>query len=271
MSGHSAPTTTRRLRRLLPVTMVVAAAATFSLVATSPAEAAPAPDTCVSGYVWREAYTGDRVCVTPQTRTQTWYDNSQAQARRNPYGAWGPNTCISGYVWRVAIPSDLVCVLPATRTQAAADNSQAPYRRLGNGIVLHTNITFGNGVPVGGWANLTVYGDGSYNFSGHFHDSGFPSYNTGIVWVLRASNGTVFTFSNTGHVNGTVSPGSRDHNWNVSGVNPALARTWESLNRGYSSQWRARASFDVVGMFNDIKAVIGYVAEVVAVVGPIVA
>jgi hypothetical protein len=262
--------THRWTRRLLPVATVLAAAATALVVAPSPAQAAPASDTCVSGYVWREATAGDRVCVTPQTRSQTWYDNGQAAYRRNPAGAWGPNTCISGYVWRVTVPSDLVCVTPAVRTQAANDNAQAYYRRMNNGIVLHANITFSGGVPVGGWANLTLYGDGSYNFSGHLHDSGFPSYNTGVVWAVRASNGTVFTFSNTGHVAGTISSGSRDHNWNISGVNPAIASTWESLNRGYNSQLRARASFDVVGLFNDIKAVIGYVAEVVRVVGPIV-
>jgi len=257
-------------RRLLPAAMI-ATAATFAVVAPAPAQAAPASDTCVSGYVWRDAVAGDRVCVTPQTRSQAWYDNSQAPYRRNPNGAYGPYTCVSGYVWRVVVPSDLVCVTPAVRSQVAYDNSQAHYRRLNTGIVLHTSITFGGGVPVGGWANLTVYGDGSYNFSGHFHDSGFPSYNTGIVWAIRASNGSVFTFSNTGHVAGTISPGSRDHDWNISGVNPALARTWESINRGASHQWRARASLDVVGMFNDIKTYLGYIKEVVAIVGPLVA
>jgi hypothetical protein len=260
-----------RSRRLLPVATVIAAAATFGLVAPSPAQAAPSADTCVSGYVWREAVAGDRVCVTPQTRSQASDDNSQARLRRDPGGAYGPYTCVSGYVWRVVVSSDLVCVLPSTRTQAAYDNSQAQYRRMGSGIVRHVRITFSDGVPVGGWANLTVFGDGSYNFSGHFHNSGFPPYNTGVVWALRASNGTVFTFSNTGSVGGTFFGGSRDHDWNISGVNPALAGAWESLNRGNSSQVRARASVDLAGIFGDIKAVIGYVSQVVAVVGPLVA
>ena len=39
-------------------------------------------DTCRSGYVWREAVRGDRVCVTPRTRSQAAYGNSQASARR---------------------------------------------------------------------------------------------------------------------------------------------------------------------------------------------
>ncbi|MBD1841189.1 hypothetical protein H6F78_19565 [Coleofasciculus sp. FACHB-64] len=84
---------------------------------------------CIYGYVWREAIPGDRVCVTPETRSQTAYDNSQAAARRNPNGgAYGSDTCIYGYVWREAFPSDHVCVTPETRSQAAYDNTQAAAR-----------------------------------------------------------------------------------------------------------------------------------------------
>jgi hypothetical protein len=42
------------------------------------------PDTCKQGYVWREATTSDRVCVTPQVRSQAAEDNKQAGARRIP-------------------------------------------------------------------------------------------------------------------------------------------------------------------------------------------
>jgi|SRR5688572_1777809 len=89
------------------------------------------PDTCISGYVWREAIPGDNVCVTPATRSQTAYDNSQAAARRDPTGVYGSNTCISGFVWREAYDGDVTCVTPATRAQARYDNSQAAYRRAG--------------------------------------------------------------------------------------------------------------------------------------------
>jgi hypothetical protein len=66
-------------------------------------------DACASGYVWREAFPGDVVCVTPETRAQAARDNSEAAARREPGGgAYGPNTCRSGYVWREAGPEDLV-------------------------------------------------------------------------------------------------------------------------------------------------------------------
>jgi hypothetical protein len=90
-------------------------------------------DTCVSGYVWREAYPGDRVCVPPDTRTQAAQDNSQANDRRDPGGAYGPNTCRAGYVWREARADDLVCVTPDVREQTKRDNAEAPARRVGAG------------------------------------------------------------------------------------------------------------------------------------------
>lgn len=89
---------------------------------------------CLPGYVWREAFAGDYVCVSGETRTQAAHDNSQANARRDPKCAaggctYGVNQCLPGYVWRDAYPGDYVCVTGETRTQAAYDNSQASIRR----------------------------------------------------------------------------------------------------------------------------------------------
>ena len=87
------------------------------------------PDTCDRGYVWREAFPGDHVCVTPRMRDQAVADNAQAAARREPGGgAYGPDTCRQGYVWREARPGDHVCVIPETRAQTASDNRQAGNR-----------------------------------------------------------------------------------------------------------------------------------------------
>src|SRR5947199_3148339 len=61
------------------------------------------PDTCLEGWVWREAVTNDHVCVTPAIRTAAATDNSLAASRRNPNGGpFGPDTCLQGYVWREA-------------------------------------------------------------------------------------------------------------------------------------------------------------------------
>lgn len=101
---------------------------------TSFAPAPYGPDTCVNGYVWREAFSNDHVCVAPSTRSQAAYDNSQAASRVNPNGPYGPNTCINGYVWREANSTDFVCVSPSNRSLAAYDNSQALYRKLDLGF-----------------------------------------------------------------------------------------------------------------------------------------
>jgi hypothetical protein len=86
---------------------------------------------CLMGYVWRQAYSGDYVCVTPGQRTQAAADNAAASSRiQSGGGAYGQYTCQQGYVWRQVVPDDYVCVTPAERAQAAADNAQASNRAL---------------------------------------------------------------------------------------------------------------------------------------------
>ena len=87
------------------------------------------PDTCISGFVWREAYAGDHVCVDPAVRLQVSRDNQLAAGRRQSGGGpYGPDTCRKGFVWRQARPDDHVCVPPQSRDQAAADNGAAGTR-----------------------------------------------------------------------------------------------------------------------------------------------
>ena len=89
------------------------------------ARAAAVADACSSGLVWREAFSGDHVCVAPAFRDQVRSDNAHAAERVNPRGAYGPNTCVNGYVWREARASDYVCVVPGIRTQVKQQNAAA--------------------------------------------------------------------------------------------------------------------------------------------------
>jgi hypothetical protein len=95
---------------------------------------------CAQGYVWREASSIDRVCVTPATRTQTAKDNSEAASRH----VANSTTCLQGYVWREAYPGDVVCVPPATRAQAKADNDAA-YAHVNESLVSYGPNTCQNG------------------------------------------------------------------------------------------------------------------------------
>ena len=92
--------------------------------------------TCKSGFVWREAYRGDFVCVEPSQRDQAAADNAAATSRVNPGGAYGPNTCISGFVWREAGAGDVVCVEPWVRSRVAEDNRMAASRVQGGSTII---------------------------------------------------------------------------------------------------------------------------------------
>lgn len=85
-------------------------------------------DTCLPGYVWREAFDGDRICVDGASRNQAALDNAAANNRWIS-GPFGPKTCVPGFVWREASPTDQVCVTGAVRTQARNENSIGASRR----------------------------------------------------------------------------------------------------------------------------------------------
>jgi hypothetical protein len=66
------------------------------------------PDTCIYGYVWREARPSDHVCVIPGTRTQAARDNAAAPGR---YAIASPPPHVSGSynpAWQ-ARPGDTRC------------------------------------------------------------------------------------------------------------------------------------------------------------------
>lgn len=134
------------------------------------------------------------------------------------------------------------------------------------------SITFNNGVPVGGFASLTLHSDGTCQFNGHFHVSGAPSYNVELVWVIADSGGNAYTFTASGKVHGTFESGSRDFNWNQSQVNGAVAANWPKLVQGWRYQWNAHVNWDVTAAVNSavdaLRAagqIIGAVISVVAI------
>jgi hypothetical protein len=117
---------------LLPLTCLVFLFSAFTNVPTNSQTSlsSSASDTCIQGYVWREAGPNDHVCVLPATRSQAASDNSQASSRVDPNGAYGPKSCIQGYVWREAFSGDDVCVTPSVRSQATDDNSKDASRKI---------------------------------------------------------------------------------------------------------------------------------------------
>ncbi len=96
----------------------------------------PAGARCRSGFVSRDAFAGDSVCVAQSVHAQVQQDNTQARERVDPINrAFGAETCRSGFVWREADRylrgdrfTDKVCVVPEQRAQAVADNAERTAR-----------------------------------------------------------------------------------------------------------------------------------------------
>lgn len=162
--------TALRPRRALPVTLGVAAVLGTSLLLPAPASAAPVlaygPYTCAQGFVWREAFDGDTVCVGPDERDTARAENAQAAARRSPTGgAYGPDTCLQGFVWRETRPADHVCVDPSRRDRAVAQNSEGashlvdPTQLPAGGVHTRSDLIAGGGrIYVDGGSGLTPGG-----------------------------------------------------------------------------------------------------------------
>lgn len=127
-------------------------------------------------------------------------------------------------------------------------------------------IVFGGGVPVGGWSHLTLRQDGTYTFSGHFHDSGGLEYNMALVWGVKDSQNKLYTFEHRGHVSGTFESGSRDDDWSVDGQNDSIAQNWANIIAADFASGRADASGDLTNLVNELIGAVGLVLAVVAIV-----
>ena len=79
------------------------------------------PDTCKTGFEWRETVPSDHVCVSPQSRDDAKRDNAKAAANRVP----GTDTCKPGLVWREAFPNDHICVSLRKRDDTKKENMEA--------------------------------------------------------------------------------------------------------------------------------------------------
>ncbi|MFF2556822.1 hypothetical protein ACFVUS_37860 [Nocardia sp. NPDC058058] len=148
------------------------------------------PDTCLEGYVWREANSADHVCVSPGVRDQARADNAAAASRRAGGGAYGPNTCVNGYVWREAYNGDVVCVTTAVRQQAKDDNAAAANRKASLNIWL-TDYTEGRHCD-GDVCTVTSDSGSKFKINGDHFNSG-----TVTIIVNRNNDSHIATYTVT--------------------------------------------------------------------------
>ncbi|MCX4996754.1 hypothetical protein OG739_29065 [Streptomyces longwoodensis] len=162
----------------------------------------------------------------------------------------------------LTVPATAEAATPRAAGAAVADPAVLPMQ----GVVLGRNVTFGGGVPVGGWYSLSVFPSGTYSYSGHMHVSGAPSYTFAGVCVVRFTNGTAFVFQTSGRLHGTFESGSRDHNWSTSGSRQSIRDAWKNSGGGWNARCSNRVDIDLGALVNSTVQAVGYAARVIAIV-----
>ncbi|MET7458220.1 hypothetical protein ABZT03_41605 [Streptomyces sp. NPDC005574] len=136
---------------------------------------------------------------------------------------------------------------------------------LSTDVVINRNVTFSGGIPVGGWYSLSVFGSGSYTYSGHMHNSGVQGYNFAGVCVVRFANGTAFVFVTSGRVHGTFESGSRDHNWNRSATRQSIRDAYQASGGGWNARCRNQIDGDRNALINSTIQGAGYAKKVIVI------
>jgi hypothetical protein len=120
--------------------------------------------------------------------------------------------------------------------------------------------------PVSGWSNLSLWPDGAYQFSGHLHVSGAPSYDDSVVWIVASCAGTAFVFSHTGRLHGTFEHGPRDDDWSDSDTHQAIADAWGDLSACWQYQCTFAVNADIGELVDAATAALGVAGKLITVV-----
>ena len=75
------------------------------------------------------------------------------------------------------------------------------------------SIVSGGLAALGGSVEVTIDSTGFTQWRGHAHDSGADGYDFGVTAVLSNRLGKAIAFAHYGHVGGTFTSGSRNHDW----------------------------------------------------------
>jgi hypothetical protein len=140
-------------------------------------------------------------------------------------------------------------------------------------LTFNSNVTFSDSTPIGGWVNLTLSQDGTYTYSGHLHDSGFPDYNVALAVGVCDNRNNIYTFQSQGQVQGTIQGFNVNRDWDFSqtGSNSAIAEAWSNFSAQPLWKWTVDSSWNwqtimssLVTGIEDAAGVVGTVVSIVA-------
>jgi hypothetical protein len=97
-------------------------------------------------------------------------------------------------------------------------------------LVFNSNIVTNGATGLGGSVTVTIQPDGTIRWQGHTHCGAPVSKEFGIGAVIRTSTNRVIALAHSGQVGGTVTSGSRDHEWDITKRDSVVAEHFkESL------------------------------------------
>jgi hypothetical protein len=129
-------------------------------------------------------------------------------------------------------------------------------------------ITTPSGTALGGWAELTIKGDGTYSYTLHMEDTGLADYAFSTVMFLRSPR-FWFTLGKLGKVSGKFSSGARVYHETERGYDYEIREGWPGIRD--SATYEVHKEYESTGVLGDVislgEAFVGFLA-VSAVAGP---
>jgi hypothetical protein len=72
---------------------------------------------------------------------------------------------------------------------------------------------------------------GNFTFSGHMHNSGALGIDYVLTLVALTSSGIAYTVQQVGHTAGTLTSGSRNDDWTISGFKDGIRDNWAEASQ----------------------------------------
>lgn len=201
-----------------------------------------------------------------QIHPETIFDHTAQEATALARGSDHVDLFVTGFdnaVWSTWWGPD-----PPGMAQVSADGS---------------TVTFDSGaltssLALGGSVHVVMDRNGSFTFSCSAHDSGFDNIDYTVAAVVLDPNGIAFTFSHSGHVEGTsaglpLGSPNRDDSFTTGGVNQQITSEWSQIpgaRMSASINGTDKLKGGIEGMIGDLLSQLLQQAEkaaVTAVVG----
>jgi uncharacterized protein with LGFP repeats len=137
----------------------------------------------------------------------------------------------------------------------------------GTQVQIKLHFRYSPSVNIYGTADLTLFQNGGYVFSGSFSTPSLLPVNGSFVVLLKSAVGNGFAFDHKGSVNDLPLIGHPTESWNNQGNSSALAADWPFIENGMRFASGSDQSLDIGGIISGLKNLVEGVNTLSAIVG----